>query len=195
MHNREANEPDLPQHNKNTIINNESKKMNRTEIKGGAGSRKPEYSSHQIGEAKSLVFPNMDSIMTESQTTGEFLSDVGHILASDSADGLPVALPKKRKSEEFKIPSHHTLNNKLKKKPRVKDDEEVPTGKEKDLPIAPLRRSIGVQKDQASYMLPVVTWDAQAKKEPNFIGDAYYWDLEYEEVSLLICAAQTWNRN
>lgn len=182
MYPQEGNNSDLPIHNMDTTMNKEAK--------DGVGTRISENSNHQKEGIKPLLSADMDTIMTESPTTTtEFQSGVGHVLALDSTNGLPAAFPKKRKSEEFKVLADRTMEDMLKKKPRLEDGEEKSIGKGKGPAIAPPNRSIGVLKDRMSFMLPNVTWDEQAKKESNFVGDAYYYDLEYEEVSFSMCAA------
>ena len=91
----------------------------------------------------------------------------------------------KRRSDEF-IPASDDLSDlPILKKHRLEEShEEEPPFK----PAQKVYRGIGSGQgalsinDKFSYTLPVVTIEQQARREPDFIGEAYFHDLRYDHV-------------
>ena len=93
----------------------------------------------------------------------------------------------KRRSDEFVPVSDDSSDLPILKKHRreSKHEEEPPVR-----PARKVYRGIGSGQgalsinNRSSYTLPMVTIEQQARREPDFIGEAYFHDLRYDHVSL-----------
>ncbi|KAH7417090.1 hypothetical protein BKA64DRAFT_657014 [Cadophora sp. MPI-SDFR-AT-0126] len=94
----------------------------------------------------------------------------------------------KRRSDEFTPESDTSSDLPIFKKSRQEEGpEEEPAGESPRKVYRGIGSGNGALSidDRFSYALPNVSIEQQARREPNFVGEAYYHDLRYEHVSLL----------
>ncbi|PVH88432.1 hypothetical protein DL98DRAFT_524900 [Cadophora sp. DSE1049] len=91
----------------------------------------------------------------------------------------------KRRSDEFTPAPDNSSDLPILKKPRQEEEPEEEPAVE---PARKVYRGIGSGNvalsvnDRFSYALPNVSIEQQARREPDFVGEAYYHDLRYDHV-------------